>query len=119
MTKSTVKALALTLLVIVVAIASYLLIARVVYPAWFAIQRESVEESKSFVDSSNIMLQTYMLEYARLDVNIAQSDAATAKAYRGQQRAIINKMCSQVATMEPSTIQPSTMAWLTIKGGCQ
>lgn len=91
------------------------------YPWWLSIQRKSVEQSKSFTDSNNNMLETYILEYGRLDVKIAESgnDESLASVYRAQQKAIVEKMCRQISTMAPGTVNPSTQTWLNSKGGCQ
>ena len=119
MTRTYIKYALIALLVFAVLVGLYLATARVVYPAILGIQRAGVEESKSFTDSSNVMLQTYILEHSRLDVEIAKADAVTARAYRGQQQAIINKMCAMIATMQSDTVQLSTWSWLQTKGGCQ
>jgi len=91
-------------------------IQRIVYPRWLAVQRASVEQSKSFTDSNNNMLQTYILEYARLETKIVESDEAVGAAYKTQQRAILTKMCTQISTMQVATVNPATLSWLASKG---
>lgn len=88
------------------------------YPWWLSIQRKSVEQSKSFTDSNNNMLQSYMLEYSRLDTKIAeaQGNQVVINAYVAQQKAIVDKMCRQVSTMATGTVNPNTLSWLNSKG---
>jgi hypothetical protein len=91
------------------------------YPWWLSIQRKSVEQSKSFVDSNNNMLETYKLEYVRLDTKIAEANGndAVVKAYAAQQVAVREKMCKQISTMAQGTVNPNTLAWLNSNGGCR
>lgn len=91
------------------------------YPWWLSIQRKAVEQSKSFTDANNNMLETYMLEHSRLDTKIveAQGDESLASAYRAQQKAIVEKMCRQISTMAKGTVNPDTISWLNSKGGCR
>lgn len=111
------------LVVLVLAILTFggLAIQRWAYPWWLSVQRTSVEQSKSFTDANNNMLQTYITEYAALEVKLAtaQEDENLVSAYKAQQQAILNKMCLQVSTMAPGTIHPSTSTWLNSHGGCQ
>jgi len=94
-------------------------IQRVVYPKWLSVQRSAVEQSKSFTDANNNMLETYKLEYVRLDAKIAGSNEAVATAYKAQQGAILGKMCTEIATMSVGTVNPNTLSWLNSKGGCR
>jgi len=98
-----------------------LAIQRVVYPWWLSIQRESVESSKSFTDANNSMLETYRLEYFRLETKIAEAkgDPNLTGAYKAQQGAILEKMCRQISTMKIETVNPSTLTWLNSRGGCK
>jgi len=91
------------------------------YPWWLSIQRQSVEQSKSFTDSNNNMFESYMLEYSRLDVKIAeaQGDDTLTPAYRAQQKAIVGKMCRQISTMAQGTVNPNTLSFLSSNGGCK
>lgn len=91
------------------------------YPWWLSIQRKSVEQSKSFTDSNNNMLQTYKLEYIRLDAQIiaANGNPALVNVLEAQQKAIIEKMCLEISTMAQGTINPNTLAWLNSNGGCR
>ena len=89
------------------------------YPLWLSFQRQSVEQSKSFTDSNNNMLESYILEYSRLDAKIAEGDESISPAYKAQQRAIVEKMCRQVSTMASGTVNVSVVTWLNSKGGCK
>lgn len=98
-----------------------LTIQRYVYPWWLSIQRTSVEASKSFTDANNNMLETYKLEYSRLETKIAEAgdNKDITKVYVAQQKAIVEKMCRQISTMNRSTVNPSTLQWLNSKGACK
>lgn len=91
------------------------------YPWWLSIQRKSVEQSKSFTDGNNNMLESYMLEYSRLDTKIAeaQGDETIIGAYKAQQKAIVEKMCRQISTMAQGTVNPNTTQFLNSHGGCK
>lgn len=91
------------------------------YPWWLSIQRKAVEQSKSFTDANNNMLETYILEHSRLDTKIVEAgeDANTISAYKAQQKAIVEKMCRQISTMRKDTVNPDTLSWLNSKGGCR
>jgi len=91
------------------------------YPWWLSIQRKSVEQSKSFTDSNNNMLETYMLEYSRLDTKIAEAkgDETIVSAYKAQQKAIVEKTCRQISTMAQGTVNPNTTQFLNSHGGCK
>jgi hypothetical protein len=90
-------------------------------PIWLQFQRNAVEDSKSFTDSNNTMLQKYIADYAKLDTKIAETkgDKALAGAYKAQQIAIIDAMCQEISTMKADTVRPSTKMWLSEKGNCQ
>jgi hypothetical protein len=108
-------------LVVGLLVVGYMAATEQLYPWWLSIQRKSVESSKSFTDSNNNMLQTYILEYARLDSKIAevQDNETLAAAYKAQQKAIITKMCLQISTMKRDTVNPTTLQWLNQKGSCR
>lgn len=91
------------------------------YPWWLSIQRKAVEQSKSFTDSNNNMLEFYKLEYIRLDTKIAEAQGldTITQAYRVQQKAIVGKMCTEISTMAQGTVNPNTLAWLNSNGGCR
>jgi flagellar basal body-associated protein FliL len=91
------------------------------YPWWLSIQRKSVEQSKSFTDANNNMLESYKLEYIRLDTKIAEAQGveSIAQAYEAQQKAIVEKMCRQISTMAQGTVNPNTITWLNGTGGCR
>jgi hypothetical protein len=109
--------------IIVVAVLAFggLFIQRVAYPWWLSIQREAVEESKSFTDANNNMLQAYVLEHSRLDTKIAEAQGETdlVVAYNAQQTAIVERMCRQISTMKRDTVNPNTIQWLNSNGGCK
>ena len=98
-----------------------LAIQRAAYPWWLSIQRTSVEASKSFTDANNNMLETYKLECSRLDTKIAEADddKEIIKVYAAQQKAIVEKMCREISTMNRSTVNPTTLQWLNSKGACK
>jgi len=91
------------------------------YPWWLSIQRKSVEQSKSFTDANNNMLESYKLEYTRLDTKIAEAQGldTITQAYRVQQKAIVGKMCLEISTMAQGTVNPNTLTWLNSNGGCR
>jgi hypothetical protein len=119
--KEVVKWSLLTLVVITILTLGVTALNGSLYPWWLSIQRKSVEESKSFVDGNNNMLETYMLEHSRLDTKIAeaQGDETLTSAYQSQQKAIVGKMCRQISTMKKSTVNPDTISWLNSNGGCR
>ncbi len=98
-----------------------LLIQKYAYPWYLSIQRRSVENSKSFTDANNNMLESYKLEYARLDTKIveAQNNQEIVSAYEAQQKAILARMCLEISTMQKNTVNPATLSWLNSKGGCR
>lgn len=108
----------LTLIVIALLTFGGLFIQKVAYPWWLSIQRQSVENSKSFTDANNNMLETYKLEYSRLDVKISESPDS-ASVYKAQQKAILEKMCVEISTMQRNTVNPQTIQWLNSKGACK
>lgn len=108
----------LTLVVIALLTFGGLFIQKVAYPWWLSTQRQSVENSKSFTDANNNMLETYKLEYSRLDVKISESPD-DASVYKAQQKAILEKMCVEISTMQRNTVNPQTIQWLNSKGACK
>lgn len=91
------------------------------YPWWLSIQRKAVEQSKSFTDSNNNMLESYMLEHSRLDTKIAEANGNTViiQVYEAQQKAIVEKMCREISTMAQGTVNPNTISWLNSNGDCR
>lgn len=89
-------------------------------PWWYSIQRQTVEQSKSFTNSNNLALQNYIHEYSVLETEIvkAQGHPDVISAYKEQQLAIINLMCMEVSTMHRNTVDPNTLTWLNSHGGC-
>lgn len=119
--KDTVKFSVLALIAIAILALGITALNGQLYPWWLSIQRKSVEQSKSFTDSNNNMLESYMLEYSRLDTKIAeaQGDEAIIGAYKAQQKAIVGKMCRQISTMAQGTVNPNTTQFLNSHGGCK
>jgi hypothetical protein len=117
----TIKYTLLALLVIAILTIGTLALQGQLYPWWLAIQRQSVEQSKSFTDANNNMLATYILEHAALDTKTieANDNAPVVAAYKAQQKAIVAKMCLQISTMDTNTVKPNTLTWLNNKGGCR
>jgi len=91
----------------------------VVYPAWLAYQRERVEESKSYNDSTNTALSNFIREYTVLDVKIAEAkgDQSLVGPYKAQQGAILTQMCSVYVTM--NDVAPSNRSFIAEHGGCK
>jgi uncharacterized protein with GYD domain len=119
--KQVVKWCLLALVAIIILTVGITALNGTLYPWWLSIQRKSVEQSKSFVDSNNNMLESYILEYGRLDTKIAEANGNTAvvQAYEAQQKAIVTKMCLEISTMKQGTVNPNTLTWLNSKGGCR
>lgn len=109
----------LVLLVVGLFALGWLGISRVVYPWWLSFQRQSVEQSKSYTDSTNIAMANYIREYRALDAKIAEAkgDQSLIGPYQAQQRAILTQMCQIKATMKD--IAPDTQVFLSQHGGCQ
>ena len=97
------------LLIVSILTVSFMALTGQLYPWYLSIQRKSVEQSKSFTDANNNMLQTYALEYSRLETKIAENPTVST-SYKAQQTAILNKMCLQVSTMAIGTIYPSNLS---------
>lgn len=119
--KDTLKYSLLALLVIAILTAGITAMNGQLYPWWLSIQRKSVEQSKSFTDGNNNMLESYMLEYSRLETRVAeaQGDENLITAYRAQEKAIVEKMCRQISTMAQGTVNPNTTQFLNSHGGCR
>jgi hypothetical protein len=117
----TIKYTLLGLLVVIILTIGITALNGSLYPWWLSIQRKSVEQSKSFTDSNNVALENYMLEYSRLETKIveAQGNKDFIKAYEAQELAIVTKMCTQISTMNKSTVNPDTISWLNSHGGCR
>lgn len=110
------------LVILVVGIGGISMAARgTLYPWWLSVQRKSVEQSKSFTDANNNMLESYMLEHSRLDTKIAEANGNEnlTQAYVAQQKAIVEKMCRETSTMAQGTVNPNTLSWLNSNGGCR
>ena len=119
--KDTVKFSVLALIAIAILALGITALNGQLYPWWLSIQRKSVEQSKSFTDGNNNMLESYMLEYSRLDTKVAeaQGDETIIGAYKAQQKAIVEKMCRQISTMAQGTVNPNTTQFLNSHGGCK
>jgi len=83
-----------------------------------SVERQVVEQSKSFVDSNNNQLENYKLEYVRLDTKIFENPDSKS-VYKAQQQAILERMCREISTMNKSTVNTSTLSWINSVGGCQ
>lgn len=88
-------------------------------PAWLGVQRNAVENSKSYNDSRNTALTTSIQEYNALEVKVAEAkgDEALTDAYKAQQKAILNNMCQMVVSTKE--IAPNTQQFLAEHGGCK
>jgi len=113
-----VYAVFLVLLVVGLLSAGYVGITKYVYPWWLQVQRESVKESQSFTDSTNIAMSNFIREYRALDTKIAEAGDNTelVKTYKAQQGAILTQMCKTRATMRE--VAPDTLQFLSQHGGC-
>lgn len=88
-------------------------------PLWMGVQRNAVENSKSYNDSRNTALTTYIQEYNALEVKVveAKGDEMLTGVYNAQQKAILNNMCQMaVSTKE---VAPNTQQFLVEHGGCR
>lgn len=109
----------LTLLVVAILSFGGLAIRRYTLPAWFGIQREAVQESKSFVDSTNSNLANLKTEYTRLQAKIAESEKGESiAAYEAQQDMVIDQMCIVVKTMNGNNVDYTINTFLAEHGGC-
>lgn len=120
-TKAILKYSFLFLLIVAIVTVGLMALNGATYPWWLSIQRKAVEQSKSFTDANNNMLETYILEHSRLDTKVAEAQGNNdlVNAYTAQQHAIVEKMCLQVSTMAPGTVNPNTLSWLNSHGGCR
>ncbi len=92
---------------------------RTLYPAWMGVQREAVQQSKSFVDSTGTTLANLKTEHGRLQVKIAETEKPEAVAvYKAQQQQVVEQMCTIVATMDKSTVDRSIINFINEEGGC-
>jgi hypothetical protein len=119
--KEVIKWSLLTLVAIAILVLGVTALNGTLYPWWLSIQRKSVEQSKSFTDANNSMLQKYIQEYTALETKKAEAgdDNKLVTAYESQQIAIVNMMCQETSTMAAETVKPSTRSWLSTKGGCR
>ena len=109
------------LFLVVVAVLSFgtFGINKVLYPAQIAVQRDAVQESKSFVDSTNTTLGKLKMEHGRLQVKIAESDNPEVDAtYKAQQNQVIEQMCTIMGTMDKATVDRSIASFISEEGGC-
>jgi hypothetical protein len=119
--KETLWACFLVVLVVSILAVAFTALNGTLYPWWLSIQRRAVEQSKSFTDANNNMLESYKLEYLRLDTKIAEANGneSLTQAYEAQQKAIVEKMCKEISTMAQGTVNPNTLTWLNSNGGCR
>lgn len=79
-----------------------------ILPRWKAVERRTVEQSKSFTDSRNDAALNLIREHARL----SESEA-------GQRQAIYEQICQTVDTMAAGTVAPAVSRWVATNGGCE
>lgn len=106
----------LAVLVIGLLTAGVLFVQGTLYPMWLAYQREQVEQSKSYVDSTNIALSNFIREYNSLEVRKTENPDSAA-VYAAQQTAILNQMCGLYVTLED--VSASNQYFISQHGGCQ
>jgi lipopolysaccharide export LptBFGC system permease protein LptF len=88
-------------------------------PWYTGLQRNVVEQSKSFTDSSNLAMTNAIQQYDAINVSITQTqDQAEIAAYKAQQQALKNDICKTRATMKPETVSADVNSWLASHGGC-
>lgn len=103
-------AVGITLIVIVVIVMIYSALFFLwagTLPFGLSVQRNAVEESKSYIDSANSMMVTYMQDYTRNETNPAQ------------QQADLNAICEQISHMKRDTVSPMVSQFIASKGGCR
>lgn len=94
-------------------------IQRYAYPMWIGVQRDAVQESKSFVDSTNSNLANLKTEHLLLQTKIVESEKPESiAAYKAQQEMVISQMCIIAGTMEDSTVSQDIRSFLAEKGQC-
>jgi hypothetical protein len=87
-------------------------------PRRVQIEREIVENSKSYNDSGNIAIANYIATYLSLDSKVSETDNKEQQTvYRAQQKAIMQQICMQINTM--SAKAPSNVQFINQYGGCQ
>lgn len=74
-------------------------------PWWFAVQRETVEQSKSFVDSTTTSMLNKIVEYGKTKD-------------KNQKEAIYTLVCNQATNMAPGTVPSTVAVWLGQNGDC-
>ena len=120
MFRQSVLYIALALLVVVFVIALgflYLSGVGILYPKQLQIERQAVEQSKSFTDSHNMALTNMMLEYKTLDTQLTTTDDPELQSsIRKQQQAIVQTMCRMTATMAEGTVDPVIVGFLAQHG---
>lgn len=110
-------------ILIVFAIMSFgvLSINYIIYPTYLALQRESVENSKSYINSRNDALFTYYTEYNKLETKIAESgeNQNLINTYKSQQTAIYDSMCHMVNAMDRNNVSSLINQFLVNNGECR
>lgn len=76
------------------------------YPKWLGVQRNAVENSKSYVDSTNSAMMTYIQQYEALPDS-------------PQRTAVMNDLCQLYSTMKPDTVRPLIASFVAEHGGCR
>lgn len=87
------------------------------------VEREAVEQSKSYNDSKSIQLVNFIKEYNSLETKAIEAETnkelAVAKAYRSQKDAVFAMICQHISTMDINNINPKTLKFISINGGCE
>lgn len=78
-----------------------------IYPWWLQVQRAGVEQSKSYTDSSNDAMMTYIQDYNK------------PSASDGQKQADINAICLKLSQMQVGTASPIVTQFISLHGGCR
>lgn len=110
--------------VLMLAVVAVFAVAGAAYEWWYLpfhaqLERNTVEQSKSFTDSSNLAMVNAIQQYNAIEVSITQTkDQAEIGAYRAQQKALKNDICKTRATMKPDTVSADVNTWLASHGGC-
>lgn len=79
-----------------------------ILPRWKAVERRTVEQSKSFTDSRNDASLNLIREYERV-----------GESEDGQRRAIFEQVCQTVDTMAAGAVAPAVSRWVANNGGCE
>lgn len=89
-------------------------------PMRAAVDRNVVENSKSYTDSNNQAMLTFIQDYNALGVKIAQAQGNTdlITSYKGQQSADVNLICGNYTKMPVDAVSPVVRSFVYQRGGC-